>query len=197
MTTTASIAGQEPSTHLLLLNHYRVTEMHSVSAIMRMARLADSASLRTDLSRQMRDEATHSWLWTRVIREEADGKIIGVKTPYHHRLGFHYGIPRTLTELLALAWVSRKHSVAEYAEQMDAPNVSLAMQRMLRGILRDEERHVRHLHGELALRMREDRHVQDIIDRALAADQRSAADIASDAQPSASQLVGRGSLVLN
>jgi hypothetical protein len=177
--TTANIAQPEPPNQLRLLNHYRVAEMHSVATIMRIARLADSASLRTDLSRQMRDEAAHSWLWTKAIREELEGEIIGVNTPYHERLGLYYGIARTLTELLALAWVSKKHSIAGYTEHLHAPHVPPATQRMLRSIIRDENRHVRNLSDELQQRMRENRHVQDIIDRALAADQQSIADLAT------------------
>lgn len=175
MTIIAEIVGPEPSTHLLMLNRYRVTEMHSVSMIMRMARLADSASLRTDLSRQMRDEASHSWLWTKMIKEEPGGEILNVKTPYQERLGAHYGIPRTLTELLAVAWVSRKHSMAEYTGLLQAPDVSPRIERLLGGMLRDEGRHARRLQDELQRRTRENRQVQDIIDRALTADQQASA----------------------
>lgn len=181
--TTANITELEPSNRLWLLNHYRVAEMHSVAMIMRIARSADSSSLRANLSRQMRDEAAHSWMWTKLIREQSDSEIIGVKTPYHERLNLHYGLPRTLTELLALAWVSRKHSIVEYTEHLHAPDVPPTIQRMLRGILRDEERHVSQLNDELQQRMRDDLHAQDIVDRVLTADQQSVADLAAFAQP--------------
>ena len=183
MTITANIAALEPSHRLRLLNRYRAAEIHSVATIMRMARLADSASLRADLSRQMRDEAAHAWLWTKVITEESDGSIIEVNMPYQQRLGLHYGIPRTLTELLALAWVSRRHGIVEYTEHLHAPDASARIQRMLGGIIRDENRHVGCIYHELQRRLREDRHVQHIIDRALAADQQSAADLTAFTQP--------------
>jgi hypothetical protein len=180
--TTTNDVEQETASQLQLLNRYRLTELHSVATIMRMARLADSPSLRAALSHQMRDEAAHSWLWTKAIGEHPQGEVIAVNTPYTERLGLHYGIPRTLTEMLALAWVSRKRSIAEYTEHLHAPDVSPRIKRLLRGILRDESRHVRHINDELQRRMEEDRHVRDIVDRALAADQQSVAELASFTQ---------------
>jgi 1,2-phenylacetyl-CoA epoxidase catalytic subunit len=162
-----------------VLNEYRAAEIHGAGAIMRMARLADSTALSTDLSRHLRDEAVHAWLWTKAI-QDLEGDIIEVDVPYQARLGAHFGIPRTLTELLALTWVSEQRGVLQYTEHLDAPNVTPLIQRTLRGILKDETWHVRYINDELQERVRADRHVQDIIDRALAAEHRAMADMAAD-----------------
>jgi 1,2-phenylacetyl-CoA epoxidase catalytic subunit len=166
---------------LWVLNEYRAAEVHGAGAIMRMGRLADSTALSSDLSRHLRDEAVHAWLWTKAIKD-MDGEIVDVDMPYQARLGVHYGIPGTLTELLALTWVSERRGVAQYTEHLDAADVRPLIQRTLRGILKDENWHVRYIDDELQRRVRADRHVQDVIDRALAADEQAMADLAVAAQ---------------
>jgi 1,2-phenylacetyl-CoA epoxidase catalytic subunit len=165
-----------------VLNQYRAAEIHGAGAIMRMARLSDSASLSTDLSRHLRDEAVHAWLWTKAIKD-LDGEIIEVDVPYQARLGLHFGLPRTLTDLLALTWVSERRGVIQYTEHLDSPNVTPLIQRTLRGILKDEHWHVRYINEELQQRVRADRRVQDVIDHALTAEELAIADLL--AQPDA------------
>jgi hypothetical protein len=162
---------------LWILNEYRAAEIHGAGAIMRMGRLADSTALSTDLSRHMRDEAIHSWLWTKMIRD-LGGEIVEVDQPYQARLGVHFGIPRSLTELLALTWVSERRGVAQYTEHLDQDGVSGKIAQTLRAILKDEHWHVSYINDDLQHRVRADRRVQDIIDRALAADERAMADMA-------------------
>lgn len=162
---------------LWVLNEYRAAEIHGAGAIMRMGRLADSASLRADLSRHLRDEAVHAWLWTKAIKDMG-GEIVEVDVPYQARLGMHFGIPKTLSELLALTWVSERRGVEQYLEHLDASGVTPAIQRTLRGILKDERWHVRYINDELQLRMRTQPRLQDVIDRALTADELAMAELA-------------------
>ncbi len=173
-----------------LLNEYRAAEVHGAGAIMRMGRLADSSSLSSDLSRHMRDEAIHAWLWTKAINE-IGGEIIDVDQPYQARLSAHFGIPRTLTDMLALTLVSEKRGVAQYNEHLDLPGIPSRIQRTLRGILKDENWHVRYISEELQHRARADRRVQDLIDRAEIADERAWADLAATGLD-ASQGAGHG-----
>jgi len=84
-------AERELSPLLWLLNQYRAAEVHGAGAIMRMGKLADTTELRTMLSRHLRDEAVHAWLWTRAI-EEMGGEVAAVPEPYQARLAAHYGI---------------------------------------------------------------------------------------------------------
>jgi hypothetical protein len=163
---------------LWLLNEYRAAEVHGAGAIMRMGRLADSSSLSSDLSRHMRDEAIHAWLWTKAINEMG-GEIVEVDQPYQARLGAHFGIPRSLTDMLALTWVSEKRGVAQYNEHLDLADITPRIQRTLRGILKDENWHVRYINEELQHRVRADRRVQDVIDRAQIADKQAMADLAA------------------
>ena len=80
---------------LWVLNEYRAAEVHGAGAIMRMGRLADSTELSANLSRHLRDEAVHAWLWTKAINNSG-GEIAEVDLPYQARLGMHYRIPSTL-----------------------------------------------------------------------------------------------------
>jgi 1,2-phenylacetyl-CoA epoxidase catalytic subunit len=166
----------ERKDRMWVLNQYRAAEIHGAGAIMRMARLSDSTSLSADLSRHLRDEAVHAWLWTKAIKD-LDGEIIEVDVPYQARLGLHFGLPRTLTDLLALTWVSERRGVIQYTEHLDAPNVTPLIQRTLRGILKDEHWHVRYINEELQQRVRADRRVQNVIDHALAAEEVAAAEL--------------------
>lgn len=178
MTNTGAAQARDSSDPQWLLNEYRAAEIHGAGAIMRMMRLADSTSLSMDLSRHMRDEAVHAWLWTKAIND-LGGEIVEVDMPYQARLGMHFGMPSTLTALLALTWVSERRGVIQYTEHLDAPNVTPLIQRTLRGILKDERWHVRYINDELQRRVRADRRVQDLIDRALAAEAQAIADLAA------------------
>jgi hypothetical protein len=126
----------------------------------------------------MRDEAIHAWLWTKAINE-IGGEIIDVDQPYQARLSAHFGLPRTLTDMLALTLVSEKRGVAQYNEHLDLPDIPSRIQRTLRGILKDENWHVRYISEELQKRVRADRRVQDLIDRAEMADERAWAELAA------------------
>ncbi len=161
---------------LWVLNEYRAAEIHGADAILRMGRLADSAELSADLSRHLRDEAVHAWLWTRAIKDMG-GEVAAVDQPYQSRLGAYFGIPRSLTDFLALTWVSERRGVEQYTDHLDAPDVTPTIRRTLRGILKDEHWHVSYIHDELARRIREDRRVQQIVDRALVADEHAMADL--------------------
>lgn len=170
--------GLDSNDPLWLLNEYRAAEVHGAGAIMRMARLADSTTLSSDLSRHLRDEAIHAWLWTQAINEMG-GEIVEVDQPYQARLSVHFGIPRTLNEMLALTLVSEKRGVAQYNEHLDLPDIPSRIQRTLRGILRDENWHVRYIDEELQNRARADRRIHDLIDRAHIAEEQAIADLAA------------------
>jgi bacterioferritin (cytochrome b1) len=171
--TAADVDRRNP---MWLLNEYRAAEIHGAGAIMRMGGLADSTGLSVDLSRHMRDEAVHAWLWTKAIKD-LGGEIVEVGRPYQTRLGAHFGLPRTLTEFLALTWASEQRGVQEYTEHLDETDTDPLIKRTLRSILRDEHWHVRYINEELQRRVQADRRVQEVIDRALAADQQAVADL--------------------
>lgn len=167
----------EENDPLALLNQYRAAEVHGTGVIMRLGRLADNLELRNNLSRHLRDEAVHAWLWTKAIRE-MDGHIVEVDEPYQTLLGQHFGIPRTLDELLALTWVSERRGCDQYKEHLDVQDIPAVIRRTLRGILKDEIWHVSYINEELQRRALHDPRIQDVIDRALAADERTMAEVA-------------------
>ncbi len=166
----------DPDRRIWLLNQYRAAEVHGAGAIMRMGKLADNSELRASLSRHLRDEAVHAWLWTRTI-QELDGEVYSVPEAYQTRLSTHYGIPTSLNDLLALTLVSEKRGLQQYIDHLDIPEVSGSIHRTLRGILKDEEWHVRYIREELDGRMRHDREVLSLIERAEEADERAVAEL--------------------
>lgn len=165
-----------------LLNQYRSAEVSGAGAIMRMGRLAEGAELSADLTRHLRDEAVHAWLWTRALRE-IDGEILDVDEPYQSRLAFHFGLPRSLTDLLALTWVSESRGVEQYRMHMDVSDISTTIRQTLRAILKDETWHVAYIGEELTRRARSDAAIQQIIDRALAADAMAVRELGADVAP--------------
>jgi bacterioferritin (cytochrome b1) len=182
MTEAAAATGLPSDSLLWLLNQYRAAEVHGAGAIMRMGKLADSSDLRASLSRHLRDEAVHAWLWTRAI-EEMGGHIVSVPEPYQQKLAAHYGIPTSLNDLLALTLVSEKRGLAQYVEHLDLPEVPGPIHRTLRGILKDEEWHVRYIGEELDSRARHDRTVLSLIERAEEADHRAVEELRDAAGP--------------
>lgn len=159
----------DPADPLWILNQFRAAEVHGAGAIMRMGRLADTARLRSDLSRHLRDEAVHAWLWSRTIAD-IGGTIEDVPQPYQGKLSQHFGIPGSLTDMLALTLVSERRGLAEYLSHVDEAEMPDPIRRTLRGILKDEEWHVRYITEELDQRRREDAKVGEILARAEEAD---------------------------
>jgi Mn-containing catalase len=180
MTDIVTTRPEEDASELMwLLNQYRAAEVHGAGAIMRMGKLADDSTLRASLSRHLRDEAVHAWLWTRAI-EELGGEVQSVPEPYQARLSTHYGIPTSLNDLLALTLVSEKRGLQQYVDHLEAPEVSGPIHRTLRGILKDEEWHVRYISEELDERLRHDREVIRLIERAEEADERAVAELRAE-----------------
>jgi hypothetical protein len=165
-----------------LLNQYRAAEVSGAGAIMRMGRLAQDAQLSTDLTRHLRDEAVHAWLWTRALRE-IDGEIVDVDQPYQSRLAVHFGLPRSLTDLLALTWVSESRGVEQYRTHMDIAEISTTIRQTLRAILKDETWHVAYIGEELTRRVRSDASIQQTIDRALEADAKAISELGASVAP--------------
>jgi hypothetical protein len=130
----------------------------------------------------LRDEAIHAWLWTKAIKE-IGGEIIEVDQPYQTRLSVHFGIPRTLTDMLALTLVSERRGVAQYNEHLDRTDTTSKIKRTLRGILKDETWHVRYISEDLQNRVRTDLRIQDVIDRAEVADERAWAELTAASRP--------------
>jgi hypothetical protein len=159
-----------------LLNQYRAAEVSGAGAIMRMGRLADDPELRRNLSRHLRDESVHAWLWTKALMD-IDAEIIDVDEPYQTRLSAHFGIPRSLADLLALTWISESRGCEQYQEHLDVAAISPKIRQTLRAILKDEIWHVSYVKDELERRARTDRSIQLTIDRALEADAKATADL--------------------
>ena len=165
-----------------LLNQYRSAEVSGAGAIMRMGRLAEGAELSADLTRHLRDEAVHAWLWTRALRE-IDGEILDVDEPYQSRLALHFGLPRSLNDLLALTWVSESRGVEQYQMHMEAKDISPTIRQTLRAILKDETWHVAYIGEELTRRARSDAAIQQTIDRALEADAKAVSELGAGIAP--------------
>lgn len=159
----------DPDDPLWILNQFRAAEVHGAGAIMRMGRLADTARLRKDLSRHLRDEAVHAWLWSRSI-VDLGGTIEDIAQPYQAKLSQHFGIPGSLTDMLALTLVSERRGLAEYLSHVDETEMPDTIRRTLRGILKDEEWHVNYITEELDARRKEDAQVGAILARAEEAD---------------------------
>ena len=159
-----------------LLNQYRAAEVSGVGAVMRMGRLADGPQLATDLSRHLRDESEHAWLWTKALRD-IGGEIVDVDEPYQTKLSLHFGLPRSLDDLLALTWVSESRGAAQYQMHLDEQAIPANIRQTLRAILKDELWHVAYIREELDRRVRANGSIQQTIDRAQAADTKAVADL--------------------
>lgn len=164
---------------LWLLNHYRAAEIQGASAILRLLRLADSAQLRMDLTRHLRDESSHAWMWQRAL-EHIGGTVLEVDDPYQQRLAAAFGLPRTLTELLALTLVSENRGLTQYATHEADPDTPEVIRRTLQAILKDETWHVSYVQDELRRRAKTDTSVEEILDRAERADEVAFGELRDD-----------------
>lgn len=165
-----------------VLNQYRAAEVSGAGAIMRMSRLADEHQLSTDLSRHLRDEALHAWLWTKALHD-IGGEIISVDESYQTRLAGHFGLPRSLNDLLALTWISECRGVEQYQMHLDIREIPQNIRQTLRAILRDEVWHVAYIRAELERRAQSGATIQQTIDRALAADAKAVAELGLSLPP--------------
>ena len=158
------------------LNQYRAAEIRGAGVIMRLGRMADSSSLRRDLTRHLRDEGAHAWMWARAI-EQLGGEIIDVEDAYQVRLGTNFGLPKTLNEMLVLTLVSEKRGVATYVEHIESHDPPEIVARTLRAILKDERWHVSYIDAELRERSRHDPSIEAALHRAEEADRQAVADL--------------------
>lgn len=154
---------------LSVLNQYRSAEIRGAGVILRLGRLADSGALRANFTRHLRDEGVHAWLWTRAILE-LGGEPEDVADPYQARLGAVFGVPRTVEDLLALTVVSERRGVASYERHLEFDDTPDLVRRTLKAILKDERWHVSWIEEELRERARDDQRVNDLVERAEAAD---------------------------
>lgn len=160
-----------------VMNQYRSAEIRGAGVILRLGRLADSSDLRSNFSKHLRDEGVHAWLWTRTI-EKLGGEVEDVEDAYQVRLGTNFGLPRSVTELLAVTLVSEERGVATYEEHL-AQDVPDEVSRTLRGILKDEVWHVEWIGEELRKRAATDPEVGVAIERARLADEAAMREIAA------------------
>lgn len=161
---------------ITILNQYRAAELRGAGVILRLGRLADTTACRRNLTRHLRDEGVHAWLWTKAI-DELGGEIVDVDDPYQTRLAAHYGLPRTLEELLAVTLVSEERGVAEYTEQLSQGDTPASVRQKLRTILKDETWHVSWIRQELERRAATRLQVQEALERARRADRSAIAEL--------------------
>lgn len=158
------------------LNQYRAAELRGAGVILRLGRLADTPDCRRNLTRHLRDEGVHAWLWTKAI-DDLGGDIRDVDDPYQTRLGAHFGLPRTLDELLAVTLVSEERGVAEYTERLGMGDTPNSVQHKLRTVLKDETWHVSWIREELERRAAEHPEVGAVLERARQADRMAIAEL--------------------
>ena len=151
------------------LNQYRSAEIRGAGAIVTLNKLADSNQLRRDLTKHLRDEGNHAYIWARTIAK-LGGEIFDVQDAYQNRLGRNFGVPRNLAELLALTLVSESRGVKQYQAHLDLGPSAPQIGRALSTIMKDEEWHVDYIGTELARRLRSDPKIERALERAVAAD---------------------------
>jgi Mn-containing catalase len=122
------------------LNEYRAAELSGASVIMRLGRMSSDSRVRTNLTAHLRDECNHAWLWTKLIND-LGGMVEQVDDPYQGRLGVHFGLPRSIGELLALTIVAERRGVTTYQEHLDTVD-ELRVRRTIGAVLKDERWHV-------------------------------------------------------
>ncbi|HZQ26109.1 MAG TPA: ferritin-like domain-containing protein [Acidimicrobiales bacterium] len=172
----AAPAQGSPEATVWLLNQYRAAEIRGAGVILRLGRLADTSGLRSNFSRHLRDEGVHAWMWTRAIHE-LGGEVLDMDDAYQIRLGTEFGLPKSLTELLALTLVSERRGVQTYEEHLTFAGIPGCVERTLRGILKDEHWHVEWIAEELEGRAAKDSAVSSALARAEEADRRAASQL--------------------
>jgi bacterioferritin (cytochrome b1) len=158
-----------------LLNEFRSAEIRGAGVILRLGRLADSSDLRENFTKHLRDEAVHAWMWTRAI-VALGGEVTDSQDAYQTRLGTHFGVPKTLNELLALTVTSERRGVMSYEEVLGTPSAPPVMVRTAKAILKDERWHVSWIETELNRRTESDPNIEEVLSRAAAADLLAVAD---------------------
>ena len=152
-----------------LLNEFRSAEIRGAGVILRLGRLADTSDLRENFTKHLRDEGVHAWMWTKAI-VALGGEVTDSQDAYQTRLGTHFGVPKTLNELLALTVTSERRGVLSYEEILESPSAPAVVVRTARGILKDERWHVSWIEAELDRRRECDPTIEDALSRAGEAD---------------------------
>lgn len=177
-------------TIIATLNEYRAAELSGASVIMRLGRMSTSSRMRTNLTAHLRDECNHAWLWTKLIND-LEGSVEPVADPYQGRVGVHFGLPRSLGELLALTIVAESRGVATYEEHLETTD-DVRIRRALSAVLKDERWHVEWITEEFDALLVDEPGLADALERARAADLLAMQEI--DDMRAAASRSGRASL---
>lgn len=126
---------------LLTMNFYRDAELRGARLLMNLHRHLLDGDSQMKLSRHLADEVRHAWLWTERIGE-LGGMPIAIDSGYQRRMGQRAGVPRDVTELLALTLVAERRAIDRYREHASRPGVDEGTLAVLNSVTADEQWHL-------------------------------------------------------
>lgn len=133
---------------LLTMNFYRDAELRGARLLMNLHRHLLDGDSQMKLSRHLADEVRHAWLWTQRIGE-LGGMPIAIDSGYQRRMGKRAGVPRDVTELLALTLVAERRAIDRYREHASRPDVDEGTLAVLNSVTADEQWHLDWVEGKL------------------------------------------------
>jgi bacterioferritin (cytochrome b1) len=131
-----------------LFSYYRDAELRGAALLLKLIHRMDDAEAQVKLARHLADETRHAWLWTKRITE-LGGTPVRIADGYQTRIGREIGIPKTLTDILALTVVVEERSERRYLEHAQRAGVDPNTLAILQEVTKDEKWHIGWMRNKL------------------------------------------------
>jgi bacterioferritin (cytochrome b1) len=126
---------------LLVMNFYRDAELQGARLLLNLHHHLHDPVSQTNLTRHLADETRHAWLWTQRI-SELGGCPMAVTGGYQRRMGQRIGVPKDVTELLALTLVAEGRALDRYKSHAARSDVDEGTLKVLEAVTGDEHWHL-------------------------------------------------------
>ena len=126
---------------LFILSFYRSSELAGCILFGKLAFITDIDEIRADLTEHCLEEAEHTMVFTRLIRDLGNVPL-KVTDTYQTEYGKLAGMPKNMLEILCLTQVLEKRVVAHYSKHMRKPGIHPKIYAALKQMVEEETEHV-------------------------------------------------------
>lgn len=125
----------------VLLNFYRVSELHGGLILGQLARRVRDSRLIVNLTRHSAEEVGHALLWAETI-VAVGGRLTPERDSYQARYAALLGTPTSPLEILALTQVFERRVYRHFVEHARRPGTHPLVRAALRRMLEEERGHL-------------------------------------------------------
>ncbi len=135
---------------IMIFSFYRDAELRGARLLFNLLSHLKGGEAQLKMSRHLADETRHAWLWTKRIAD-LGGTPMLIDDGYQRRLGLRTGVPKSITDLLALTVVVEERAQNRYMAHAALPNVDPETREVLKAVTEDEAWHLAWIEREMRM----------------------------------------------